>query len=71
MDSQTFLKKVEAWEAAWAEYINALEDYDSLDAGIYNGEDWVFHVSRISGYVKDAQQKLRSIDREFCEKLGI
>jgi hypothetical protein len=55
------------WEEAWAEHVDALDWYDHVPPG----EDWVFDISRAAMRLKDAASRLRSIDRDFCERLGI
>jgi hypothetical protein len=59
------------WEAAWSEYITALEDDDALDAGVYDGENFVIYCGRIARNLREVKGRLRAIDRNFCDRLGI
>lgn len=59
--------KVEAWESAWAEYVNALDAYDN----VFPGEDFVPDCGRAGARLNDAKQTLRMLDPVFAKTLDI
>ena len=61
------MTEIENWEAAWTEYVNALENADAD----WSGENFVIDYARAARRVKDAVRGLRAIDAEFCDSLGI
>lgn len=61
------MTRVNNWEAAWAEYVDALAAYD-LD---WSGPDFVIDIGRVGRRLNEAKQRLRSIDENFCNTLCI
>lgn len=61
------MSKVNEWESAWAEYINALDNYDAD----WSGENFNFDIGRAGSRLRDAKNELRAIDALFCTALGI
>lgn len=59
--------EIETWEAAWTEYVNAL---DNADAD-WSGDNFVIDYARAARRVKDAVLGIRAIDAAFCDSLGI
>lgn len=55
------------WEAAWAEYVEALDAYDAD----WSGENFVIDIGRVGATLNAAKRRLRHLDRDFCARLGI
>lgn len=55
------------WENAWAEYVTALDNYDAD----WSGENFVIDIGRAGARLNDAKRHLRSLDADFCNRLGI
>ena len=69
MSTTEFMKKVLEWEEAWSDYVNTLEAEDHWQD--WAGEDFVTGVARLVWNRRDAENRLRAIDHEFCATLGI
>ncbi len=61
------LSTTDIWEAAWSEYVDALDSYDAA----WSGENFVLDISRMARRLKDAKASLRTLDAEFYNRLGI
>ncbi len=61
------MNAVNEWESAWAEYVNALDNYDAD----WSGEDFVIDIARAKWRIMTAQRRLRELDTAFCQRLGI
>lgn len=55
------------WEAAWAEYVESL-DADGAD---WSGPDFVADAGRTARRIASAAGRLRGLDADFCDRLGI
>ena len=56
-----------AWESAWAEYVEALDAYDAD----WSGPDFVLDIARVAQRLREAKRTLRALDSAFCARLGI
>lgn len=59
--------KMLEWENAWAEYVEALNAFDAD----WTGENFVQDIGRVGRRLADAKRHLRTVDAEFCTRLGI
>jgi hypothetical protein len=61
------MKTMNEWESAWGEYVDALDNYDAD----WSGEDFVHSIGRAAARLNDAKSRLRAMDRDFCQRIGI
>jgi hypothetical protein len=61
------MNAVNQWEAVWAEYVDALDNYDAD----WSGEDFVIDIAKAKWRIITAQRQLRTLDAAFCKRLGI
>lgn len=61
------LSDTERWEQAWADYMLALDTQDAEPCG----DDFAIWCGLTARRMRDAQARLRQIDRAFCDRLGI
>lgn len=59
--------EINAWEEAWSDYVSAL---DLQDARV-DGENFAYWSHVAATRLRDARNRLRCIDAEFCKQLGI
>ncbi len=68
-ETSSTLQKIEQWEAAWADYIFALDAWDAtLEIG---GEDFVYWCGIAGRRLDEAKRQLRHLGPDFCKSLGI
>lgn len=69
MSTTEFMAKVVKWEDAWANYVDALDSWESADH--WHGDGWVSSCGRLGGNLRDAENRLRALDPAFCKTMGI
>lgn len=55
------------WESAWADFVQALDAYHADWSGPYFTEV----LPRLSRRLAEAKRVIRSLDPEFCDRMGI
>ena len=56
-----------AWESAWADYVEALDAYDAD----WSGPEFVIDIGRVGRRLRDAARALWALDSAFCARLGV
>ena len=61
------LRRIEQWEDAWANYIFALEMWETE----IPGEDAIYWAGVAGRRLDEAKRQLRQLDPDLCKELGI
>ena len=66
-ETSSTIQKIEQWEEAWANYISALEMWESD----ISGEDHVYWCGVAGQRLDEAKRWMRQLDPDFCKTLQI
>ena len=66
-ETSSTIQKIEQWEEAWANYISALEIWESD----ISGEARVHWCGVAGRRLNEAKRRMRQLDPDFCKTLQI